>query len=156
MSLSYSSIFCDSKKKNILSNFKAFWGVFFKNPLVLLGEGLFMVKFLIHTTFVQIAYFLYLLVRVRDHYLFFLCRERLVGFGGWEACAKKNWLSRGGIPKIRGSGHGKCFSKTLKWRYVLTNEVLEFKRTKEQEKRQRFVCIYISSMRWILCYYLIN
>ena len=70
-----------------------------------------------------------------------------MGFGGWEACAKKNWLSRGGIPKIRGSGHGKCFSKTLKWRNVLTNEVLEFKRTKAQEKRQRFVCMYISGMR---------
>ena len=69
------------------------------------------------------------------------------GIWGVGGMRKKNWLSRGGIPKIRGSGHGKCFSKSLKWRYVLTNEVLEFKRTKEQEKRQRFVCIYISSMR---------
>ena len=71
-----------------------------------------MAKFLIHTTFVQIAYFLYFLVRVRDR-SFLLCRGRLVGFGGWEACAQKIGFQVG-HPKNKGGGHGKYFSKTLK------------------------------------------
>ena len=61
-----------------------------------------------------------------------------MGFGGWEACEKKVAFAS---QKIRRGGHEKYFSKTLKWRNVLTNEVLEFKRTKAQEKRQRFVCM---------------
>ena len=69
------------------------------------------------------------------------------GIWGVGGMRKKKLAFKRGIPKIRGSGHGKCFSKTLKWRNVLTNEVLEFKRTKEQEKRQRFVCMYISGKR---------
>ena len=60
---------------------------------------------------------------------------------------KKSGFRGGASQKIRRGGHGKYFSKTLKWRNVLTNEVLEFKRTKAQEKRQRFVCMYISGMR---------
>ena len=60
---------------------------------------------------------------------------------------KKSGFRGGASQKIMRAGHGKYFSKTLKWRNVLTNEVLEFKRTKAQEKRQRFVCMYISGMR---------
>ena len=64
-------------------------GVFFKNPLVLLGEGPFMAKFLIHTTSVQIAYFSYFLVRVRDR-SFFIMQGAAGGIWGVGGMRKKN------------------------------------------------------------------
>ena len=71
-----------------------------------------MAKFLIQTTSVQIAYFLYFLVRVRDR-SFFIMQGAAGGIWGVGGMRKKKLAFRWGHPKNRGGGHGKYFSKTL-------------------------------------------
>ena len=69
-----------------------------------------MAKFLIQTTSVQIAYFLYFLVRVRDR-SFFIMQGAAGGIWGVGGMRKKNWLSGGGIRKIGGVVTGNILVK---------------------------------------------
>ena len=63
-------------------------------------------------------------------------RSFFMRWGGGGGMQKKKGF-RGGPPqkiKEKGGGHVKCFGKTLKWRNVLINEVLEESRRKGKVK----------------------
>ena len=69
-----------------------------------------MAKFLIHTTFVQIAYFLYFLVRVRDRS--FLMRQGAAGgILGGGGHAIKNGFRGGASQKNKGEVTGNILVK---------------------------------------------
>ena len=73
--------------------------------------------------------------------------------GIWGACEKK-WFSRGGHPKKNLGKRGSreiFYSNTLKWHIVSISEALDFKRKREQKKKQRKVGTQkINHMRIIL------